>query len=270
MSYEYLTYEKHEHVAILTLNRPEVLNALNPGLRQEMIDVCTEVRNDDYIRALIFTGAGRGFCSGVDLSGRTATNPAGVEDGEPTQNQRLDEFNWVGRQAMAVYNLDKPTIAAVNGVAVGAGMSLALSCDLRVGSELTRFRTIFLERGISPDSGLSFLLPRVIGYSRAIDLILTSRDVDAEEAYRLGLLDRLVESGKLIDASIELANQITRWPPLAARAAKRVTQQNLNFGLEDALRNEVTHLGFSRRATNDLAEMIRARAEKRPGIYTGT
>ncbi len=271
MSYEFLTYEKQEHVGILTLNRPEVLNALSPGLRQEIVNVCEEVRNDDGVRALIFTGAGRGFCSGVDLSGRSATDPLGNgNDAPPGQNERLDEFNWVGQQAMTVYGLDKPTIAAINGVAVGAGMSLALSCDLRVGSENSRFRTIFLERGISPDSGLSFLLPRVIGYSRAMDLILTSRDVNSEEAYRLGLLDRVVEHDSLLEESVALANQITRWPPLAARAAKRVTQQNLDKNLEDALRNEVVHLGFSRRATNDTKEMLAARAEKRPGIYTGT
>ena len=103
-------------------------------------------------------------------------------------------MGWVGRQALAVYGLDKPTIAAVNGVAAGAGMSLALACDLRVGDGTARFRTVFAERSLSPDSGMSYFLPRIIGYSRAADLIFTSRDVGAEEAYRLGLLDRLVEA----------------------------------------------------------------------------
>ncbi|MGE0686719.1 MAG: enoyl-CoA hydratase/isomerase family protein, partial [Dehalococcoidia bacterium] len=134
----------------------------------------------------------------------------------------------------------------------------------------THFRTIFIERAISPDSGLSFFLPRIIGYSRAMDLIMTSRDVDAEEALRIGLLDRKVDAGNLIEESVALANQIAKWPPLAVRAAKRVTQQNLDNNLEDALRNEVKHLNFSRRAQNDLKEMLRARAEKRPGTYTGT
>src|SRR5688572_16648539 len=163
MSYQFRTFEKQDHVGILTLNRPDKLNALNPELRQEMFDVCAEVKNDDYVRALIFTGAGRGFCSGVDLSGRTPMDTHGDRNLPPkTQNDHLDEFDWVGRQAMTIYNLDKPTIAAVNGIAVGAGMSLALACDLRVGSENTRFRTIFIERAISPDSGLSFFLPRII------------------------------------------------------------------------------------------------------------
>jgi 2-(1,2-epoxy-1,2-dihydrophenyl)acetyl-CoA isomerase len=169
-----------------------------------------------------------------------------------------------------IRTLDKPVVAAVNGVAAGAGMSLALACDLRVGSVNTHFRTIFIERAISPDSGLSFFLPRIVGYSRAMDLILTSRDVDSEEAQRIGLLDRVVSPESLIEESIALANQIAKWPPLAVRAAKRVTQQNLENDLEDALRNEVKHLNVSRRAQNDLQEMLMARAEKRPGIYTGT
>lgn len=271
MSYEFLTFEKQDHVGILTLNRPEKLNALSPALRQEMFDVCEEVRQDDYVRALIFTGAGRGFCSGVDLSGRTPADTHGDANLPPkTQNDNLDEFDWVGRQAMTVYRLDKPTIAAINGIAVGAGMSLALACDLRVGSENTHFRTIFIERAISPDSGLSFFLPRIVGYSRAMDLIFTSRDVDSDEALRIGLLDRKVDAGDLIEESVALANQIAKWPPLAVRAAKRVTQQNLDNNLEDALRNEVKHLNHSRRAQNDLQEMLRAREEKRPGIYTGS
>src|SRR4030095_10995623 len=124
-----------------------------------------ELRDDDNVWAVILTGAGRGFCSGVDL--RT---PRADSESPPRRQERLDVYGWVGRQAMAVYRtLDKPIIAAVNGVAAGAGMSLALSCDMRVGSELTRFKTVFIERSLSPDSGLSFFLPRIVGYSRAWD-----------------------------------------------------------------------------------------------------
>jgi 2-(1,2-epoxy-1,2-dihydrophenyl)acetyl-CoA isomerase len=117
---------------------------------------------------------------------------------------------------MAVYRtLDKPIIAAVNGVAAGAGMSLALSCDMRVGSELTRFKTVFIERSLSPDSGMSFFLPRIVGYSRACDLIYTSRFVEAEEAYRIGLLDRLVPADQLLEEAMALAQSIASWPPVA-------------------------------------------------------
>lgn len=265
MSYENLLFEKDGHVAVVTLNRPERLNALNGSLQKEILAACEQAKQDDDVWAVIFTGAGRGFCSGADISGPRPDNAP-----PPSQNQLLDEFRWVGDQAMAVYNLDKPTIAAMNGVCAGAGMSLALSCDLRVGSENARFRTVFLERNLSPDSGMSWFLTRIVGYSRAIDLILTSRDVAADEAYRLGLLDRLVPHDSLMQEALALAAQITQHPPVAVRAAKRVTQQNLNKHLEDGLRNEAYHLGYGRSAPNDAREAMAARLEKRKPVYTGT
>ena len=160
--------------AVITLNRPDRLNALSPQLRDELTEALARVQEDDAIRVAILTGAGRGFCSGADLTG-----VAGA-DSKPSQNDLLDEFGWVGRQAMSVYRLDKPVLAAVNGVAAGAGMSLALSCDMRVGSENSRFKSVFIERNLSPDSGLSFFLPRVVGQSRAADIIYTSRAVEAD------------------------------------------------------------------------------------------
>ena len=266
MAYENLIYDKQDHIAVVTLNRPERLNALSRALQLEIVDVCNEIKNDDDAWAVIFTGAGRGFCSGADISG---PRPEG-EPKTPPQNTLLDEFHWVGDQAKAVYHLDKPTIGAMNGVCAGAGMSLALSCDLRVGSENARFRSVFLERNLSPDSGMSWFLTRILGYSRAIDLILTSRDVAAEEAYRLGLLDRLVAHDRLMEESLALAHQITQWPPVAVRAAKRVTQQNLDKNLDDGLRNEAYHLEYGRKAKNDAREALAARMEKRAPKYTGT
>ncbi len=269
MSYEDLVYEKQDSVAVITLNRPEKLNALSRNLQQEMLAACAEAKNDDSVRAVIWTGAGRGFCSGADISGGGRPRD-GQQPPPPPQNDRLDEYSWVGRQAMAVYGLDKPVLAAMNGVAAGAGMSLALACDLRVGSENARFRSVFLERNLSPDSGMSIFLPRIIGYARAFDLIMTSRDVGADEAYRLGLLDRLVKHEELMDKTLELANLITRWPPLAVRSAKRVIQQNLEYSFLEGLRNEVRGLDFGRRATNDQRESMQARIEGRPPVFTGT
>ena len=173
-SYECLLFEQREFVALITLNRPDKLNALSETLRAEFREVMAACQADDGIRAIVITGAGRGFCSGVDLTGARAEEA-------PGQNERLDAYGWVGRQAMALYRLDKPVIAAVNGVAAGAGMSLAAGCDLRVGSVKTRFKSVFIERNLSPDSGLSFFLPRIVGYSRAADLIYTSRFVPNSE-----------------------------------------------------------------------------------------
>lgn len=264
MAYTDLVFERRDHVAVITLNRPEKLNALGKNLQDEMRAACEEAKNDDSIRAVVWTGAGRGFCSGADLTGVRSE-----DDGVPPQNERLDEMGWVGRQAMAVYNLDKPTIAAVNGVAAGAGMSLALACDMRVGSRTARFKTVFIERSLSPDSGMSFFLPRIVGYGRAADLIFTSRPVDAQEAYRLGLLDRLIEGDDLVDQAVALADEIAKWPPVAMRSAKRVLQHNLQVDLEEALRFEYAGLTYARRAPHDVAESFRSFVEKRTPEYTG-
>ena len=259
-----LLMEKADHVAVLTLNRPAKLNALDASLRDAMLAAIAEVQADDDVRAAIFTGAGRGFCSGADLTAGQGDAPP------PSQNDHLDDLGWVGRQALAVYGLNKPVIAAVNGVAAGAGMSLALGCDVRVGSPQSRFKTVFIERNLSPDSGMSFFLPRIVGYSRAADLIYTSRAVDAEEAHRIGLLDRLVEHDKLLDAALELATQMTAWPPLALRMSKRVLQHNMECDLEAALRFELTSLSFGNRAVHDRKESVAAFRERRKPVYTGT
>jgi len=263
MGYEQLQLEHRQHVAVVTLDRPEKLNALSAQLSAELRALAAEIGADDDIWALVLTGAGRGFCSGVDLTGARPERP------EPSQSDRLDELGWVGRQALALYGLDKPTIAAVNGVAAGAGMSLALACDLRVGDPAARFRTVFAERSLSPDSGMSYFLPRIVGYSRAADLIYTSRDVGADEAYRLGLLDRLVETD-VVGAAVALAEQITALPPVAIRSAKRVLQHNMTVGLEEALRYETAGLAYARRATNDVAEAGLSFRERRPAHFTGT
>ena len=255
--------ERRGRVMVITLNRPEAMNAINGALSHGLLAAVRELDGDPNLPAGVITGAGRGFCSGADLSGG---GPAEAV----SQNERLDEFGWVGRQAMSIYELDKPVIAAVNGVAAGAGMSLALACDIRVGSENSRFKSVFIERNLSPDSGLSFFLPRIVGLSRAADLVYTSRPVDAEEAYRLGLLDRLVEHDKLLDTALELAAAMAQWPPLALRSSKRVLQQNLEVPLRDALKNELKGLSFAGRARNDAKESQAAFFEKRKPSYTGT
>lgn len=264
MSYENLTLERDGQVAVVTLNRPETLNAINQDLHLEMMEACRELTEDDGVRAVVWTGAGRGFSSGADLKAdRSDRKPA-------TRQGRLDQYNWVGRQAITLYRiLDKPAIAAVNGVAVGAGMSLALSCDLRVGCENTRFKTMFVERNLSPDSGMSYFLPRIVGVSRALDLVFTSRDVDAQEAYRLGLLDRLTTADRLLDDAKELAQQIAFWPPLAVQMSKRVLQHSLESTLEDQLQYETQGIAYTRRAPHDVEEAAASFRERRPPHFTG-
>lgn len=265
MSESNLRFERDGHVAVATLDRPDKLNALSRQLSKELLDLCEQVNEDDDVWALVITGAGRGFCSGVDLTGQRPS-----ERSEPIHSERADEFGWVGRQAMGISGIAKPTIAAVNGVAAGAGMSLALACDMRTGDTRTRFRTVFAERSLSPDSGMSYFLPRIVGYSRAADLIFTSRDVGAEEAYRLGLLDRLADGEGALDEAVRLATTVAALPPLATRSGKRVLQHNMTVGLEEALRYETAGLNYARRAPNDLAESMLSFRERRPPNFTGT
>jgi 2-(1,2-epoxy-1,2-dihydrophenyl)acetyl-CoA isomerase len=265
---ETIIYERRGPVAVLTLNKPDRLNALGAAMRAEVEAVLDAALADDAVRALVLTGAGRGFCSGADLAGAAvmAERPPEPKD----QAERLDEMGWVGRWATMWARFDKPVVGAINGVAAGAGLYTALACDIRLGSEHARFKSVFIERNLSPDSGLSWFLPRVVGYAAAADMIFTSRAVGAEEALAMGLLNRLVPAAELLDAAVAYAEQIAQWPPLAMRMSKRVLQHNQDAGLEDALRYESQGLSFARRAVNDAKESRDAFREKRKGVYTGT
>ena len=265
MEYENLIFERRGPVALVTLNRPEFLNAMSYGLQEDLRAVCAEIEADDSLRAMVLTGSGRGFCAGADLSGQGGAPPH-----DKTQGENLDQYGWVGKQALAIFRMTKPTIAAVNGVSVGAGFSLALACDVRVGHPQTRFKVMFAERALSPDSGTSWFLPRIAGYSRAMDLFTTNRDLFGDEAYRIGVLDRRVPQEQVVDTAVEVAMQMSALPPLAVRNGKRVIQWNLAQDLEAALRTESHGLALSRRAVNDHAEQRAAWIEQRKGNFTGT
>jgi 2-(1,2-epoxy-1,2-dihydrophenyl)acetyl-CoA isomerase len=265
VAYECLEYDVSEHIATVTFNRPEKLNSLNAALRDEIHSACGQIREDDDIRVAILTGKGRGFCAGADLTG---PRPDAAET--PSQNERLDDLGWVGRLASDIYQLGKPAIAVMNGVAAGAGMSVSLACDLRVGSAVSRFKTVFAERGLSPDTGMSYFLPRLIGYGRAADLIFTSRDVHGEEAYRLGLLDRFVAQSEMMACAREVALQMASLPPMAIRSSKRVLQHNMDLDFHRALINESSGLQFARRSPNDQKEQRASFLEKRKPNFTGT
>ena len=267
--FETLIYDVRGAVAIVTLNIPDRLNAIGRRVMAEMPRALEAARADDAVRAVVLTGAGRGFCAGADLTGAAIMQEGGPPP-PADQNERIDEMGWVGRWATMWATFDKPVIGAINGVAAGAGLSTALACDVRIGSENARFKSVFIERNLSPDSGLSYFLPRVVGYAAAADMIFTSRAVGAEEALRIGLLNRIVPAADLVDAAVAYGEEMAQWPPLALRLSKRVLQENQGADLQDALRYETLGLSLARKATNDSAESRAAFLEKRKGVYTGT
>jgi len=235
-------------------------------MKSNILAVCDEVQRDDDVWVVIWTGAGRGFCSGADVSG--SAPPPASEDVR-TLNERMEPESWVSKQGKALYGIDKPMIAAVNGVAAGAGFSLALCCDIRVGSENARFVTVFSERNLPPEGGMSYLLPRIVGMGRAMDLILTSRRVDAEEAYRLGLLDRLVAPDDLMPTAREIAARICELPPAAVRVTRRAIRRGVDSSFDAATEYETHASRFTSQTPKDGAESRLAFREKRKPKFTG-
>ncbi len=252
------------HVATITLNKPERMNAIDQGDAADILDICRRIQDDDDIWIAIWTGAGRGFCSGADVTGGPRPTLEGAD-----LNRLLDEGSWISRQANALYSIDKPMIAAVNGVAAGAGFSLALTCDVRIGSEAARFVTVFQERNLPPEGGMSWLLPRIVGMSRALDLSLTSRRVDAEEALRIGLLDRVVPAEQLLDEARAYAGRIAAIPPGAARVSKRAIRRAFETSFAEATSYESRLGSLTQRARADSKEALDSFVEKRKPRYTG-
>src|SRR5438477_13170013 len=265
MSYAHTLFDidRQSHVATITLNKPERMNAIDQGDAADILDICKRIQDDDDIWIAIWTGAGKGFCSGADVTGPRPT----LEGAD--LNRLLDEGSWISRQANALYEIDKPMIAAVNGVAAGAGFALALACDIRIGSESARFVTVFQERNLPPEGGMSWLLPRVVGMSRALDLSLTSRRVDADEALRLGLLDRIVPADRLLDETRAYAERIAALPPSAVRASKRAIRRGLEASFVEATRYESQLGSLTQRVREDSKEARDSFLEKRTPRYSG-
>jgi enoyl-CoA hydratase len=254
--------ETQTGVTILTLNRPDKLNAMTADLVTELYDALTSVATDRECRAVVLTGAGRGFCAGLDLGGYgevPGTENAGrIEAGFATQTH-------IARLVGRFRTLPQPVIAAVNGAASGGGLAMALASDVRIGAASARFNVAFVRLGLSGcDIGVSWLLPRLIGASKAWELMLTGRIIDAEEADRIGLLLKVVPDGELLDAALETAGLIAANSPWGVRMTKEVMWSQLEVGSLAAgidLENRTQVLSSM---TGDMLEAIRAFAEKRP------
>jgi 2-(1,2-epoxy-1,2-dihydrophenyl)acetyl-CoA isomerase len=263
MTYECLLYERKDGIATLTLNRPDRLNALGGTLRQDLFDAVTRAGADPDVRVMVVTGAGKGFCSGGDVKAM----------GEAKAGQRerpLIEKIAPGRDRtlLAMREAPQPIIAAVNGAAAGAGMNLALGCDIRIASTAAKFTQAFVKRGLHPDWGGTYFLPRVVGMAKACEMIFTGDVIDAAEALRLGIVSRVVAPEELLPTAYDLARRIAAGPPVALRLAKRSLYANEDLDLRGALQIETMaqNICFE---TEDATEGIRAFGEKRVPVFKG-
>lgn len=261
----------HDGVAIVTLNRPERLNALRQGNVRQLCAVLDALAGDDAVRVVVLTGAGRGFCAGWDLTS-PLTNASGAElAGPPT----VADY-YVGQELFAgmvrrLRSLDKVVIAAVNGVAVGAGFALTLGADIRIASRVASFHVGAVRIGLTAgECGISYHLPRLIGASRAFEVMLTGRPVTAEEAERIGLVSRLADDNTdLLSQALEMASLVLRNSPYATRHTKQLMWANLDAASLDAaieLENRAQVLALM---TEDFREASTAFVEKRPPVFTG-
>jgi 2-(1,2-epoxy-1,2-dihydrophenyl)acetyl-CoA isomerase len=258
--------ERDGGVMLIRFNRPERMNAMGGTLLQEMNAAFEEGQADDRIRAFVVTGEGRAWCAGADLAAPiAATSPD-----TPQHNRRaaaIDPIGSAGRTVLNVYNCDKPTIAAVNGVAVGGGFGLCTAMDIRIASDQARFSTVFIKRALAPDFGLSWFLPRLIGPERAAEMFYTGRMVDSAEALSLGVVSKVVPHESLLEEAMALARTCAKQPPLALTYTRRALQHSQFNALEQQLEFEWANQGKCL-ASPEFQEGVAAFREKREADFS--
>jgi len=261
--FENIVFSKEEYVAKIVLNRPERLNALNREMEQELTESLAEAHRDEDIRVLVLTGAGRAFCSGGDVSENMVE-----EYGGSVQNVS-DTFHHVYQEIiLQLFNLDIPTIGMINGTAVGLGFDLALACDIRIGSENAKFMVAFTKMGLTPAAGGAWLMPRIMGLAKAAEFIYTADFLEAEEALRLGVLNRLVPTMALEKETMALARKIGGNSPLANRLTKLQLHRGLDTDLGTALEMGATCQAICL-TSEDTREALVAFREKRKPVFKG-
>jgi enoyl-CoA hydratase len=253
----------HDGVALVTLNRPGRLNAISAEMFDELHALCAAVEGDPDVRALVLTGAGRGFCAGADLELIGALPDMSVQEFMRVQEHGADAI-------AALKSLPKAVIAAVNGPASGGGLALALAADVRIAAPEASFNVAFVRIGLSGcDVGVSWLLPRVVGFGHASELMLTGRLIDAVEAERIGLVNRVVAADRLLDAANGVAAEIAANSPFGVRLTKQVLQLNVDApSLQAAIAIENRNQVLASR-TEDMAEALRAFREQRLAAFSG-
>ena len=262
-----LATETIGHVRVLRLDRPARKNALTAALGWSIVRAVAEADADDAVRVVAITGNGDAFCSGLDLGGG---DDAPVETGLSEQERALDEKGWVGRFLLALrFDTDKPVVAGVNGVAVGAGLSLAMAADIRIAADTARLHPGYLRAGTSPDGGLTWSLPTLLGHETAMRFLLESRFVDADEALRRGFVSEVVAADELEVRLLDLCQTIAAQAPLAVRRTKRLVARtplvtDVGARMVDEIRSALAGL-----QSEDGQEAVRAIMEKRTPEFRG-
>lgn len=265
MDFETIILKKEEGIATIILNRPEKGNALNSKMFDELSIAMDEVSRDKEIRVLILTGAGHGFCGGGDTG----------EMGEGSAFSQVEPEKMRETISHVVQNINRkllgmeiPTIAMVNGFAVASGLDYACACDIRIGSEKARFSNAFIKVALVPETGGSYLLPRIVGLSKAFEILYTGKWVDAKEAESIGLLNKVVSADNLEKETMELARQIAKLSPVAMRLTKQLVNDGLKSEQDTALDMAATYQALAM-STEDYREGIAALQEKREPVYRG-
>lgn len=259
---EAIQFKVENQVAWLTLNRPDARNAINDTMREEIFAALADARNNPDIRAVVITGAGKGFCTGADLSGRAPggpTGPGAAREMMRTRSQRLIRSIW---------DLEKPVIAAVNGVAAGLGAHLAFASDLVIAAADARFIEVFVRRGIAVDAGGAFLLPRLIGLAKAKELVFFGEDLSAEDALRIGLINRVAAPDQLQQTAREWAENLAQGPTYAIGMSKHLLNRSLESTMETAFEEEAFAQCLVTQS-EDTKEGMKAFMEKRQPKFTG-
>jgi 2-(1,2-epoxy-1,2-dihydrophenyl)acetyl-CoA isomerase len=260
--YETVLYEKASGVATISLNRPKKLNAFDHAMHEELSDALGAAAEDDEIRCIVLRGEGRGFSAGADLA-EIIENA----DGDPDLGEYLRRT--YGRLVKQMVGIPKPILAALHGPVYGAGFGLALACDLRIAAESAKFSVAFIKIGLMPDAGVTFFLPRIVGLGRAIEMSMLGDAVEADEAQRIGLVNKVAADDSLAEESQALAEHLATLPTAALGRMKTAIHANFEADLETALEREAegqTFCGY----TQDHKEGVAAFFEKREAIFTGT
>lgn len=261
LSKKHVLYDTKGSIAIITLNRPETKNAFSSEMITLWRDYLRRAKEDEGVQVIIVTGNGDTFCSGGDIRD--------MAEGK-LKSWDMKRFLWDGVQRiiLTMEDLDKPVIAAVNGYAMGAGMDMAIMCDMRICSDRARFAESYIRMGLVPGDGGAYFLPRVVGTSKALELLLTADILSAEEALRLGIVNRVVPHESLMEETIKFAEKIASRPPLAIRMMKRAVYQGLTSPLRSHLDYVSSQLSLLSE-TEDHIEAARAFLEKRKPVFKG-